>query len=137
MLNLDYTECLAYIEENENLRLTPSQKIMLYYLLQGKEVRTATGINREAIVRGIGNFVTYKLCKNHYEKQPDITIPYTMLVDDGLISQTCVDYLKSKESPEVFAVEEEGKWPPAPEYYGVKIGITPKVPICPQGLKGE
>ena len=92
---VDYDDCLAFIEKEMNVKLYPFQKVILYCMIHGYEVRTPRGCGRSMIAKGIGQYIAKRLSTQEYSKKPEITISLeTVRTESNLISDSCLDAIK-------------------------------------------
>lgn len=110
MLQSNYEDCLKFIETTTNTKLYPYQKIMLYYMLQGREVRSCRGCGRSMLAKGIGQYITKRLSEQDYTKRPEIVINAdTVIEESDLINKHTLETAKRLLGDEQFEIEYYGK----------------------------
>ena len=110
MMENNYNECLQYIEKINNVKLYPFQKVMLYYMMQGYEVRSPRGCGRSMIARGIGQYITNRLSAQDYTKRPKCTITAdVVMAESDLLTETTLKTAKRLLGNDEFEVEYYGK----------------------------
>ena len=110
MMESNYNECLQYIEQTNNVKLYPFQKIMLYYMMQGREVRSPRGCGRGMIAKGIGQYITQRLSAQDYTKRPECTITAdVVMAESNLLTETALKTAKRLLGDDEFEVEYYGK----------------------------
>lgn len=104
-MKLDYFACSAFIKRKLKIRLFPYQETMLKAMCEGLEIRTARSIGRTFVADCLGKYVASLYDKNNYEKEPDVTFPYTCAIEPGVITEQWVESIKKDMTEEDFKRE--------------------------------
>lgn len=104
-MKINYNECSKFIKRELKIHLFPYQEVMLKAMCEGLEIRTARGIGRSFVADALGKYVASVASKNHYDKVPDMTFPYTCAIRDGVLDEGQIELMRKECSQEVFEQE--------------------------------
>ena len=99
---VSYEDCLNFIEHKLHIKLYDFQKEIIKCFCEGKEIRTARGVGRTICAEAYGKYISYLLDKNNYETEPDVVIPYHVLVRNGMLDEHRVEEYRKVLSSEAF-----------------------------------
>lgn len=102
---VSYEDCLRFIEHKLNIKLYDFQKEIIKAFCEGKEVRTSRGVGRTMCADAFGKYIGHLYSENNYGVEPEVIIPYTVLVKNNIISKERIEQYKKVMSPEVFSRE--------------------------------
>ena len=99
---VSYEDCLNFIEYRLHIKLYDFQKEIIKCFCEGKEVRTPRGIGRTICAEAYGKYISHMLDKNNYEAEPDVIIPYHVLIRNGMLDEHHIEAYRKILSPEAF-----------------------------------
>ena len=83
-IKVDYEKCSRFIKRELKIELFPYQEVMLKAFCEGLEVRTARGIGRSFVADAFGKYVASTVASNDHDADPDVVLPYTCALKDGV-----------------------------------------------------
>lgn len=95
-LKINYNECRRFIKNKLGINLYPYQEVMLKAFCEGLEVRTARGIGRTLVADAFGKYVASLVNYNNYDAEPDVVLPYTCALKDGVLNRGQIAFLKEE-----------------------------------------
>lgn len=99
---VSYEDCLKFIEQKLHIKLYDYQKEIIKCFCEGKEIRTARGVGRTMCAKAYGEYITNLYDKNNYETEPEVVIPYNVLIRNGMLDEHRVEAYRKVLSPEEF-----------------------------------
>lgn len=99
---VSYEDCLNFIEHRLHIKLYNFQKEIIKCFCEGKEIRTARGVGRTMCAEAYGKYISHLLDRNDYEAEPEVIVPYYVLVKNGLLSENRVEEYRKILSQEAF-----------------------------------
>ena len=99
---VSYEDCLNFIEHKLKIKLYDFQKEIIKCFCEGKEIRTARGVGRTVCADAYGKYVSHLLDRNDYEAEPEVTIPYHVLIRNGMLDEHRVEAYRKVLSSEAF-----------------------------------
>ena len=99
---VSYEDCINFIENRLCIKLYDFQKEIIKCFCEGKVVRTARGVGRTMCADAYSKYIAYLLDKNDYDTEPDVVIPYHVLVKNGMLSEHRVEEYRKVLSQEAF-----------------------------------
>lgn len=102
---VSYEDCLHFIEHRLHIKLCDFQKEIIKCFCEGKEVRTSRRAGRTMCAEAYGKYISHMLDRNNYEVEPDVIIPYHVLIRNGVLDEHRVEECRKILSPEAFERE--------------------------------
>ena len=102
---VSYKDCLNFIERKLRIKLYDYQKEIIKCFCEGKEIRTARGVGRSFCAEAYGKYIANLHDRNDYETEPEVVIPYDVLVRNGMLDEHRVEAYRQVLSPEAFERE--------------------------------
>lgn len=104
-MKVNYEDCSRFVKEKLHIDLFPYQEIMLKAFCDDLEVRTGRAIGRSFVADAFGKYVASLYSTNHWDVEPDISIPVSAAVKAGVVDDKFIDDMKQMCSPEDFKKE--------------------------------
>jgi hypothetical protein len=73
---ISYNECIAFIEDLQNIKLHKYQIEIVKDICEGKEIRFGRGMGRSFITENYLNYLAYVYDKNIYDETPELLMSY-------------------------------------------------------------
>lgn len=102
-MDINYEDCLKFIEKTNRISLFPYQKIMLHAMCQGIPVSACRCAGKTMIAKGIGDYIAKKLDEPCCD---GIAFPYTVLMKEvPYVNEAYIAGIRALISPEQFKKE--------------------------------
>ena len=75
-VEISYDECIAFIEDLRNIKLSKYQRDIIKAICEGKEIRFGRGMGRDFIAENYLNYLAHVYDKNIYDETPELLMSY-------------------------------------------------------------